>query len=50
MKPSLQAHEAAIFKIVWVPPEYGDSVACICSDGSASLWEEIVEGKSFGFC
>lgn len=31
-------------KVVWVPPEYGDAVACICSDGTLSLWEEVVEG------
>lgn len=30
-------------KIVWVPPEYGDAVACICSDGTLSLWEEVIE-------
>ncbi|XP_023547085.1 protein SEH1 [Cucurbita pepo subsp. pepo] len=40
---NFKVHEAAIFKIVWVPPEYGDSIACICSDGSSSLWEEVVE-------
>lgn len=27
-----------------MPPEFGDAVACICSDGSLLLWEEIVEG------
>ena len=31
-------------KVVWVPPEYGDAVACICADGTMSLWEEVVEG------
>lgn len=32
-------------KVVWVPPEHGDAVACICADGSLSLWEEVVEGS-----
>ncbi|MCO5575289.1 hypothetical protein L7F22_029089 [Adiantum nelumboides] len=37
-------HEAAgIVKIVWVPPEYGDAVACVCADGTLSLWEEAAE-------
>ncbi|KAK1276424.1 hypothetical protein QJS04_geneDACA011094 [Acorus gramineus] len=36
-----QAHESGIAKLVWAPPEYGDAVACICSDGSVSLWEEL---------
>lgn len=31
-------------KIVWVPPEYGDAVACISADGIMSLWEEVAEG------
>lgn len=30
-------------KVVWVPPEYGDAIACICADGSLLLWEETVE-------
>ena len=34
----------SIVKVVWVPPEYGDAVACICKDGTLSLWEEVVEG------
>lgn len=29
---------------MWVPPEYGDAIACICSDGSLSIWEETAEG------
>lgn len=38
-------HEAAgVVKIVWVPPEYGDAVACVCADGTLSLWEEAAEG------
>jgi nucleoporin SEH1 len=31
-------------KVVWVPPEYGDAVACVYTDGTVSLWEEVVEG------
>ncbi len=38
--------QAGIVKVVWVPPEYGDAVACICTDGTVSLWEEVVEGIS----
>ncbi|CAB4280110.1 unnamed protein product [Prunus armeniaca] len=39
-----KVHEAAgIVKIVWVPPEYGDAVACVCADGTLSLWEEAAE-------
>ncbi|GAY39260.1 hypothetical protein WN944_012886 [Citrus x changshan-huyou] len=38
-----KVHAGAILKVVWVPPEFGDAVACICSDGSLLLWEEIVE-------
>ncbi|KAJ4838002.1 epoxide hydrolase, soluble (sEH) [Turnera subulata] len=33
----------AILKVVWVPPEYGDAVACISADGSLSLLEETVD-------
>ncbi|KAJ7945025.1 protein SEH1 [Quillaja saponaria] len=40
---SSSVHEGSILKIVWVPPEYGDAVACICVDGSVSLWEEVAE-------
>ncbi|XP_014520091.1 protein SEH1 [Vigna radiata var. radiata] len=49
--------EGNIVKIVWVPPEYGDAVACISADGIMSLWEEVAEDsqslqwkmcKSFG--
>ncbi|KAA8528255.1 hypothetical protein F0562_035494 [Nyssa sinensis] len=38
-----RVHEASIVKVVWIPPEYGDAVACICADGTLSLWEEVVE-------
>ncbi|XP_058100221.1 protein SEH1 [Magnolia sinica] len=38
-----KAHQGSIMKAVWVPPEYGDAVACICVDGTLSLWEEIEE-------
>ncbi|XP_012086752.1 protein SEH1 [Jatropha curcas] len=39
----IRVHEAGIVKVVWVPPEHGDAVACICGDGSLFLWEEVVE-------
>ncbi|KAL5718949.1 epoxide hydrolase [Ranunculus cassubicifolius] len=35
--------DSGIVKAVWTPPEYGDAVACICIDGSLSLWEEVGE-------
>ncbi|KAK9275705.1 hypothetical protein L1049_022972 [Liquidambar formosana] len=38
-----RVHEASIVKVMWVPPEYGDAVACIFADGTLSLWEEVVE-------
>ncbi|KAI4326837.1 hypothetical protein L6164_019367 [Bauhinia variegata] len=50
-------HDGNIVKVVWVPPEYGDAVACILADGTVSLWEEVAEDsqplqwkmcKSFG--
>ncbi|KAK7406061.1 hypothetical protein VNO78_07677 [Psophocarpus tetragonolobus] len=49
--------EGNIVNIVWLPPEYGDAVACISADGIVSLWEEVAEDshslqwkmcKSFG--
>ncbi|KAI8013890.1 Protein SEH1 [Camellia lanceoleosa] len=33
----------SIVKVVWVPPEYGGGVACICADGTFSLWKEVAE-------
>ncbi|XP_010261510.1 PREDICTED: protein SEH1-like isoform X2 [Nelumbo nucifera] len=39
-----KAHGASITKVIWVPPEYGDAVACICADGTLLLWEEVEEG------
>ncbi|XP_035838285.1 protein SEH1-like [Helianthus annuus] len=38
-----KVNNGSITKVVWVPPEYGDAIACICSDGSLSIWEEISE-------
>ncbi|KQK08770.1 hypothetical protein BRADI_2g43780v3 [Brachypodium distachyon] len=38
-----QAHECAIVNVVWLPPEYGDAIACVCADGTLSLWEEVAE-------
>jgi hypothetical protein len=40
----VKVQEGNIVKIVWLPPEYGDAVACISADGLVSLLEEIVEG------
>ncbi|GJM93887.1 hypothetical protein PR202_ga10480 [Eleusine coracana subsp. coracana] len=41
-----QAHEHAILNVVWLPSEYGDAIACVCSDGTLSLWEEVaVDGQ-----
>lgn len=33
----------SVVDVVWVPPEFGDAVACICADGTLSLWEEVEE-------
>ncbi|KAG7952921.1 hypothetical protein I3843_12G084100 [Carya illinoinensis] len=38
-----RVHEDGIVKVVWVPSEYGDAVACICTEGNVSLWEEVKE-------
>nr|BAJ10726.1 WD40 repeat nucleoporin similar to SEH1 [Lotus japonicus] len=38
-----KVHEGNIVNIVWVPPAYGDAVACISVDGIVSLLEEVVE-------
>ncbi|KAF5734771.1 hydroquinone glucosyltransferase [Tripterygium wilfordii] len=38
-----RVHDAGIVKVVWIPPEYGDAVACLCEDGSLLLWEEVTE-------
>lgn len=42
-----QGHDVGIVKVVWIPPAYGDAVACVCEDGSLLLWEEVVEGIHF---
>ncbi|KAL0015971.1 hypothetical protein SO802_003040 [Lithocarpus litseifolius] len=42
-KSRIHEAQAGIVKVVWVPPEYGDAVACICADGTMTLWEEAVE-------
>ncbi|GKA07836.1 protein SEH1, partial [Tanacetum coccineum] len=50
-------NDGSVAKVIWVPPEYGDAIACICSDGTLSIWEEVAEDnepvqwkqcKSFG--
>ncbi|KAK9067951.1 hypothetical protein SSX86_012062 [Deinandra increscens subsp. villosa] len=38
-----KVNNGSVTKIVWVPPEYGDAIACISSDGTLSIWEEISE-------
>lgn len=38
-----RVHETGLIKIVWAPPEYGDGIACVCDDGTLSLWEEVSE-------
>ncbi|KAF8675999.1 hypothetical protein HU200_047502 [Digitaria exilis] len=40
-----QAHEQSIVNVIWLPPEYGDAIACVCADGTLSLWEEVAEGQ-----
>nr|XP_043629079.1 protein SEH1 [Erigeron canadensis] len=56
-KFKVSGDESNVVKIVWVPPEYGDAIACICSNGSLYIWEEIAQDsepvqwkhcKSFG--
>lgn len=42
---SVQAHEQSIINVIWLPPEYGDAIACVCADGTLSLWEEVAEGQ-----
>ncbi|KAH9619170.1 hypothetical protein KSS87_012610 [Heliosperma pusillum] len=42
---SFQVNEVSVVKVVWVPPEFGDAVACISADGTLSLWEEVTEGN-----
>ncbi|XP_024016269.1 protein SEH1 [Eutrema salsugineum] len=39
----VRVSESSVAKIVWLPSEYGDAVACICEDGSLSIWEEVSE-------
>lgn len=41
----VRVSESSIVKIVWLPCEYGDSVACICQDGTLSIWEELSPGN-----
>ncbi|KAL9230963.1 hypothetical protein vseg_006244 [Gypsophila vaccaria] len=50
---SFKVHDDSVVKLAWVPPEFGDAVACISADGTLSLWEEVVEaGQSlqWKFC
>ncbi|PKA66684.1 hypothetical protein AXF42_Ash003339 [Apostasia shenzhenica] len=32
-----------IMNIIWIPPEFGDAIACVCVDGTLSVWEEVAE-------
>jgi len=43
----VRVSESSIVKIVWLPSEYGDAVACVFEDGSLSIWEELSEGNLF---
>ncbi|XP_073315597.1 protein SEH1-like isoform X1 [Primulina huaijiensis] len=38
-----KVQEGSILKVVWVPPEFGDAVACVGASGTLSLWEEVAE-------
>ncbi|CAL9137060.1 unnamed protein product [Musa acuminata var. zebrina] len=38
-----KAHASSVLNVVWAPPECGDAIACICNDGTFSLWEETGE-------
>ncbi|XP_071685851.1 protein SEH1 [Rutidosis leptorrhynchoides] len=38
-----KVNDGSVVKVVWVPPEYGDAIACICSNGSLSIWEEVTQ-------
>lgn len=40
-----QAHDQAIVNVVWLPPQHGDAIACVCADGTLSLWEEVAAGQ-----
>ncbi|CAL1373554.1 unnamed protein product [Linum trigynum] len=35
--------ESGVVKVVWIPPVFGDAVACIDGNGSLSLWEDLAE-------
>lgn len=41
-----KVHSGAILKVLWVPPECGDAVACLLDEGSLALWEELAEEGS----
>ncbi|KAL7159944.1 hypothetical protein ABFS83_01G062200 [Erythranthe nasuta] len=43
-----KVQESGILKIVWVPPQYGDAVACVSADGALSLWEEVIKEDTEG--
>ncbi|GAB2252600.1 hypothetical protein Droror1_Dr00005447 [Drosera rotundifolia] len=35
--------DGSIVKMVWVPPEFGDALACVHGDGAFSIWEEVAQ-------
>ncbi|KAF3334998.1 protein SEH1 [Carex littledalei] len=38
-----KVHTNGISNVVWLPPEAGDAIACVCVDGTFSIWEEVGE-------
>lgn len=38
-----KVHTNGISNVLWLPPEAGDAVACVCADGTFSIWEEVAE-------
>jgi hypothetical protein len=40
-----QTHKHAIVNAIWLPSEYDDSIACVCSDVTLSLWEEVAASQ-----
>uniref|UniRef100_A0A7N0RC20 Uncharacterized protein n=1 Tax=Kalanchoe fedtschenkoi TaxID=63787 RepID=A0A7N0RC20_KALFE len=43
LRPSSLVSESSIDKVVWLPAEFGQAVACIFADGSFALWEETAQ-------
>ncbi|KAJ4749599.1 Nucleoporin SEH1 [Rhynchospora pubera] len=36
-----KVHTNGISSVAWLPPEAGDAIACVCVDGTFSIWEEV---------